>query len=880
MRFIFGEWQESNSKINVDEVCSRAELLRKKINNLSIENVFKVFSVVSKKWRDKNYIKRIEAQEKLPRLTGFSPEMIRLGLEELPNIFDPEILEKKLKVELKGIPVGNGYKFNFKNKTAIQWQPIGTVLHILSGNVFLVGPGSLVEGLITNNITILKLSSSETFFMPLFIESIIEAENELNADVKISDFIATVDYSSNEKDIIEEFKNRMDGIVVWGGESAVKTYRNNLPARTRIIVFGPKLSLGLVTSQGYEIIGCKEIAKNLASELAIWDQNACTAPQMCFVQGKENAKNLAKELANALIEMNVALPPGKKDDNTAADIRKLRTIYEIAHIKEKAQLFESKNNLDWTVIYDEDVTIESSPLNRTIKIVPIEQIEEFYQLMSPFKSYIQTVGLACSKNQFFEMSQTLGANGVLRILQIGKMSAGEIDDPHDGAYDLPHFLNLTLARYEDDSFLEPNSLMTKKSIFDICNSNFKKILRYTKKSKYYSQATDFSNIHSLDDLNEFSILTRCDLEKNMPPKNLNFAARKLQGGNVTRSGGSTGEPKFSWFDLEDWNAGMENAVEIFYACGLRPSDTVANLMMSGDMYGSFITFNDVNGRLGLTSLPFAGVVTAESFVDIWQRFKFNALQGVPTGFMPILRMAKKLAPELTIQKIMYAGQPITSIDKKWLSENLKTEIISSVIGTTEAGQLAYQCTYSTGSIHHLIDTYNYIEIVDQQGHNVDEGVIGKILVTSLQKTGLPLIRYEIGDSGEFLSSDAKPCPCGNPGRRIKYHGRCDDIMSIGLLNINLKDFINCLEDFPISVIQMIGDSIDSKDNLLIKIETEQPNDELKLKIKQKLFENISELEEHVSNDYLNIDIELFEIGSIPRNEITGKLKSVIDNRKL
>ena len=77
-------------------------------------------------------------------------------------------LEKKLDRELRGVWPGE-WSLNSRTRTNLGWQPLGTVLHVLSGNVFLVGLGSLVEGLITGNVNILKMSSGEKIFLPKLI---------------------------------------------------------------------------------------------------------------------------------------------------------------------------------------------------------------------------------------------------------------------------------------------------------------------------------------------------------------------------------------------------------------------------------------------------------------------------------------------------------------------------------------------------------------------------------------------------------------------------------------------------------------------------------------------------------------------------------------
>ena len=139
-----------------------------------------------------------------------------------------------------------------------------------------------------------------------------------------------MDYSSYPDGRHGTFKAEVDGVVVWGGKDAVEAYRNQLPARTKCIVFGPKLSVAVLTERGIKRLGVDETATRLADEISIWDQNACTAPQMCFVEGEKNARLLVESLAARLEEEeSETLPCGPADVDTAVEIQKVRGISEM-----------------------------------------------------------------------------------------------------------------------------------------------------------------------------------------------------------------------------------------------------------------------------------------------------------------------------------------------------------------------------------------------------------------------------------------------------------------------------------------------------------------------------------------------------------------------
>lgn len=269
-------------------------------------------------WKDPEYPLRIEAQENLPARTGFSSAMINCGLDALPGILDSKSLRKKLATELGLQPAQTRHDASITAATRSlrTWHPLGTIVHILAGNVFLSGVGSLVEGMITGNVNILKMARSEPIFMPLFLQSITDLDHE----GVIAASIALITYDSDAYATIKAFQQAADAIVVTGGEAAVSAYRNNLPSRCRLITFGPKLSLSYLdlATQNSQDSGANTSfaslstqAQRLADDITMWDQYACTAPQACFIQGSIEAREgFVDALAAALAKKADQLPAG------------------------------------------------------------------------------------------------------------------------------------------------------------------------------------------------------------------------------------------------------------------------------------------------------------------------------------------------------------------------------------------------------------------------------------------------------------------------------------------------------------------------------------------------------------------------------------------
>ncbi len=868
--YYFGEWVERRSELTPDEVAQLAikgRLAAKTFAAYPVEKVLTLLDAVGKVWANPNYPPRLRLEAILPRTTGFSAPMIQLGMQEIPFVLNAENLRKKLQAELGGTEREGQWSWSSASKTALCLSPLGVILHVISGNVFLVGMGSLIEGLITGNVSILKRASVETGAEADFLSALIDTIRDLDAEGVVSRSFAIVDYPSSAKAVIAAWKKEVDGLVVWGGEKAVKAYRDDLPARTRFIVFGPKISLGLVTRAGLSHFGAANVAERLAVELAIWDQNACTAPQVCFAEGKDTALALAAALAEALVKKEAEIPAGPADTNTAVEIQKMRSVAEIEEARGIGKVYESKGGVAWTVIVDEKMAVESSPLHRTIRIIAAANLEAVFNEVESVRGYLQTVGVAAAPAELKMVATELARRGAVRILELGLMSGGEIEDPHDGAYDLPHYFNFTFARFASAQRWPENAPDT----------HLQRLIEVARNSPFYGERLRGVEILTGADLAKIPILTRDQMEANLPPRSEGLATGHWQpGGYVSRSGGSTGEPKFSIYDGHDWEQMIAHAVGVFKEAGLERGDRVANCMLAGDLYGSFVSFDHINSRLGVQTFGFADKLEPDLFLKIWRGFKINTIQAIPALLVPLLRAAKAKDPTFTLEKVMFAGAPLQPSDKKWMRDALGVKQIASIIGANDGGQIGYQCRYLSGALHHSVDDFNYLEVVDEQGLPCPTGVAGRLLVTSLRKLAYPLIRYEVGDMAKFVDH---PCECANGGRVFEYLGRADDTICVGILNLAYRDFQSALAEESISALQIVTVNSSGIDEIIVKVEAENRDAAFSELLRSRVLSRVAKVEKNIQDGQIrSLMVEVHPLGSLPRNPRSGKIKTLVDLR--
>ena len=203
--------------------------------------------------------------------------------------------------------------------------------------------------------------------------------------------------------------------------------------------------------------------------------------------------------------------------------------------------------------------------------------------------------------------------------------------------------------------------------------------------------------------------------------------------------------------------------------------------------------------------------------------------------------------------------------------------IASLIGANDGGPFAYQCAYTRGGVHHTLDDYNYVEIVDEDGTPLPLGQKGRIAITCLTKLAYPLIRYDIGDQGRLVPG---LCECGRQGMRVEYLGRADATLRVGTLNLEISDFWTALKLYPLSELQVVARAGEKGESLLVRVETEkQELLNAGSELRATLLDALPKMNEALrAGKLVELVLEVVGPGGLPRQALSGKIKQIIDER--
>jgi hypothetical protein len=371
---------------------------------------------------------------------GYMQAMAELGIdeplgkgyiEEVRRMFGGESLRHRLKAEL-GDTFGISVTFNpIHEEFAVTRRilPLGVLLHIAAGNADGLPALSVLEGLLTGNINILKLPAAEGGVSVRLLLELIKAEPAL------AEYIYVFDYSSKDIGHIEKLISAADAVVVWGGREAVSALRKLVPANVKLIEWGHKISFAYITEQGMTAGGLEGLAKNIAET----GQLLCSALQGIFLD-TDDMDEVYEFCGRFLPVLEHAVGQGIRDMGIGIRAQAALRLYteELEGIYKNSRVFRGSN---CSLIAYPDKTPDTSIQFGNAWVRPLPR-SELLPTLRPYKNYLQTVGLLCGPSELQPISDILFSTGVVRVCPGENMSLTYCGAAHDGEYPLRRYTKI------------------------------------------------------------------------------------------------------------------------------------------------------------------------------------------------------------------------------------------------------------------------------------------------------------------------------------------------------------------------------------------------------------------------------------------------------
>ena len=360
----------------------------------------------------------------------------------------------------------------------------------------------------------------------------------------------------------------------------------------------------------------------------------------------------------------------------------------------------------------------------------------------------------------------------------------------------------------------------------------------------------------------------------------------MRDGIVFKSGGTTGEPKFSVYNRVEWDAFTGAFGAGLDAGGVQDGDRVANLFYAGELYSSFIFIMRSldQARAGSLQFPISGHAGADMIEHAIGDFAINTIAGAPTTLMNLASHyinGGRTAP--SVRRLLFGGESMYADQREILRRAFPNAQACSVgYASVDAGLLGYADVGCAPDEHRVFSRYAPIEILDEDsGEPIEEeGRTGRIVVTNLTRLLMPILRYPAGDLACWME------PAGTPDRKFRLMGRSEEGARVGPATLYVEDVRQALRAFHERLgatdFQMLLDHEDHRDRMTLRLASEAPA-EVRQACEADLVAALHAarpmLGDLLRQDMIHpLRIEWVALGGLEFNARSGKLKRVIDRR--
>jgi phenylacetate-CoA ligase len=380
-------------------------------------------------------------------------------------------------------------------------------------------------------------------------------------------------------------------------------------------------------------------------------------------------------------------------------------------------------------------------------------------------------------------------------------------------------------------------------------------------------------IRSLDDLRRLPFTTNADLRANYPDGLLAVDRRDVA--RLHTSSGTTGKPKALFFSRRDLDAAAELVARCLVMTGATADDVLQNMMTYGLFTGALMLHYGAE-KVGLMVIP-AGPGNSDRQLMLMQDFGTTVIHVTPSYalYFADLLEQRGLRPrrDLTLRKAYVGAEPYTEETRRKIEHGLGVDVYNCYgLSEMNGPGVAFECEQKHG-LHVWEDNF-LLEIIDPEtGEPVPDGQPGELVLTTLNREAMPLLRYRTRDITALIP---EPCPCGRTHRRIqRITGRADDMLIVRGVNVYPQQIERVLMGIP-AVGRNYLITLDGLDDMSVQVELAEAGFDGQVEHLVNLQNQI--VERLRAETLVKPKVELVPPGSLPVSE--GKAKRVVDRRRL
>lgn len=380
------------------------------------------------------------------------------------------------------------------------------------------------------------------------------------------------------------------------------------------------------------------------------------------------------------------------------------------------------------------------------------------------------------------------------------------------------------------------------------------------------------DIEGVEDISRLPTTTKEDFREEYPDGL--FAVEDSEVQRIHASSGTTGKPKIVAYTEDDLAVWREVMARSLSAAGVEPGDTFQNAYGYGLFTGG-LGFHGGIEELGATVIPIGGGDTTKQ-IEMLQDLESDGMGCTPSYCLYLAEKAEErgLDPrEFQLSTVVIGAEPFTDAMRDEIEDALDVTAID-IYGLSEiiGPGVSVECAHAQDGLH-IWEDHFYPEIIDPQtGEPVEEGERGELVLTSLTKEALPVLRYRTGD---MTSLTREVCDCGRVCARMdNVQGRADDLLIVRGINV-----------YPSQIEEVILNFEEVAPHYRIDLYRENNLDtiEITAELVPEFDADIDELRDQIAAELKSVlaitpdKLELVPPGGIDRQE-TGKIQRVWDHR--
>ena len=381
------------------------------------------------------------------------------------------------------------------------------------------------------------------------------------------------------------------------------------------------------------------------------------------------------------------------------------------------------------------------------------------------------------------------------------------------------------------------------------------------------------DIKSIDDVTKLPFTTKYDLRDEYP-----FGLQAVPMDQIRRihaSSGTTGKPVVGTYTQADLDMWSECCARVFAVGDVGPGDVV-QVSYGYGLFTGGLGAHDGAAKLGAIQLP-TSAGNSEKQIMMMQDMGTAAICCTPSYALHLAEVIEKNKVDVSKLKLrvgFFGAEPWTWGIRRELEAKLHIKAID-IYGLTEmcGPGVGGECQYQDGT--HIWEDYFLPEIVNPETlEPVAPGEVGELVITSLCKEAMPILRYRTRD---LSSLNYEPCKCGRTAvRLVKVLGRSDDMLIIRGVNVFPSQIETVLTEFPAFTPQyfITVDRKGNEDTFDLDVELREeffsPNPGKQMPFIKPLYDRL------VSLTGIKPNIHIQPPGTIQRS--TGKAKHVNDKR--